>query len=77
MAKLFDAIKDAILNPTIKQKEAYGRLFHTLSAAGFIGAVTVSFTETQVSVYNVVRVAILPLVGVLFLIAGALLSKGE
>lgn len=77
MAKLFDEIKDAIINPTIKQKEAYGRLFHTLSAAGFIGAVTVIFTENQASAYNVARVAALSLTGVLFFVMGALLSKGE
>ena len=37
------SFKQALATPTIKQKEAYGRLAHTLCAACCVGAVSVTF----------------------------------
>jgi len=71
------AIRDAFLAPTLKQKEAQGRFFHTLSAACIIGATTVIFTEAEVTAYIAFRVAALIAVGVLPFTVGSILSKGE
>lgn len=74
---LLEETKKAFRTPTLKQKEAYGRLSHTLSAASLIGAVTVMFTETQATAYVVSKVAALVFWGVLLFWVGAILSKGE
>lgn len=74
---LLDETKSAFRTPTLKQKEAYGRLSHTLSAASLIGSVTVMFTETEATAYVVSKVAALVFWGVLLFWVGAILSKGE
>ncbi len=74
---LLQETKSAFRAPTLKQKEAYGRLSHTLSAASLIGAVTVMFTETHATAYVVSKIAALVFWGVLLFWVGAILSKGE
>lgn len=74
---LLQETKSAFRTPTAKQKEAYGRLMHTLSAASFIGAVSVMFSETQASLYVVTKISALVIWGVLLFWVGAILSKGE
>lgn len=69
--------KSAFRNPTLKQKEAYGRLAHTLSAASLVGAVTVMFTETVATPYVVAKIGALVFWGVLLFWTGAILSRGE
>lgn len=76
-SKLLDETKSAFSTPTPKQKEAYGRLSHTLCAASLAGAVTVMFTETHASPYVVSRIGALVFWGVLLFWVGAILSKGE
>jgi len=49
-------IRSAFRTPTAKQKEGYGRFFHTLSAASFIGTVTVQFSRTQAVSAGIVKV---------------------
>jgi hypothetical protein len=76
-SQLLADLGGALLSPSAKQKEAYGRFFHTLSAASIIGAITVAFSETHASWYVVSRVAALSSWGVVLFCAGALFSKGE
>lgn len=69
--------KIAFRTPTVKQKEAYGRLSHTFCAASIIGAITVIFTENVVTLFVLAKVVALILWGILLFWSGALLSKGE
>ena len=69
--------KIAFRTPTVKQKEAYGRLSHTFYAASIIGAITVIFTENVVTLFVLAKVVALILWGILLFWSGALLSKGE
>ncbi len=64
----------AFRSPTLKQKEAYGRFCHTLSAASLIGAATLFFTESQAS--YVFRESIMILTGVLLFAVGAVFCQG-
>jgi hypothetical protein len=70
------ATQAALTDPTVKQKEAYGRFAHTLAAAAVIGEVTLIFAEGApwASVWRIVGLA---LSGVTCFVGGALLSKGE
>lgn len=74
---LLEETKNALRTPTLKQKEAYGRLSHTLSAVSMVGAVTVMFTEANVTIHVVSKIGALVLWGVLLFWVGAILSKGE
>lgn len=75
--KLLQESKLAFRSPTAKQKEAYGRLAHTLCAASLVGSVSVMFTETTASLYAFFKVAALLFWAVLLFWIGALASKGE
>ena len=77
LIKLRDELKSALRTPTLKQKDAYGRFSHTLSAASFVGAATVMFAETHASLYAVGRIAALIFWAVVLFVIGAILSKGE
>ncbi len=70
-------VKNALRTPTLKQKEAYGRLAHTLCAACMIGFVTVIFTESLLTANHLARLCGLLLMGIVLFASGALLSKGE
>lgn len=70
----------AFKSPTLKQKESYARLLHTLSAACIIGAVTLIWSADgppHLTWSIAFRSATLILGFVVTLISGALLSKGE
>ena len=75
--QLLKSIQMAFVAPSLKQKEAYSRFFHTLSAACFIGSVTVFFGESSVNTYTIARVMALIFWGVITFIIATLLSKGE
>lgn len=77
LVMLLGETKSAFRSPTLKQKEAYGRLCHTFCAASLIGAVTVIFTETYVTQFALFKIAALIFWGVLLFWIGAILSKGE
>ena len=77
LKKLLDDTRRAFRTPTVKQKEAYGRLSHTFCAASMIGAITVMFTEKDASLPVLAKIAALIFWGVLLFWTGALLSKGE
>ena len=75
--KLLVETMSAFRTPTLKQKEAYGRLSHTFCAASMIGAVTVIFTETHAALFVLAKIAALIFWGVLLFWTGAILSKGQ
>lgn len=77
LKRLIVETKGAFRTPTLKQKEAYGRLSHTFCAASMIGAVTVIFTETHATMFVLAKIAALIFWGVLLFWTGAILSKGE
>lgn len=77
LKQLLHETKCAFRTPTLKQKEAYGRLSHTFCAASLIGAVTVTFTEANFTMASVGKVGALIFWGVLLFWTGAILSKGE
>ena len=77
LEKLFAEMRGALSTPTLKQKEAYGRLSHTFCAASLIGAVAVIFTEAHATLLVQSKIAALVFWGVLLFWTGAILSKGE
>lgn len=76
---IVNALAEALKAPTPKQREAYGRWTHTLSAAATVGAVTVMFGKTSASDfwYELAKVGALFFWSVILFIAGAILSKGD
>ena len=67
----------ALRRPTAKQREAYGRLLHTLSAASLTGAAVILGTAWPYRLWDVVRLLILTALGVWLFLHGAVMSKGE
>ena len=65
-------VHNALLRPTVKQTEARARYFHTLSAAALIGGTTLAFTEGQMTLYLLARVAVAFALAVALFVAGAL-----
>jgi hypothetical protein len=70
-------LKNAFSAPTLKQKEAYGRFCHTLSATALVGAVTVLHLDIEPTWYITKRFIALVLSAVVLFVVGAMLSKGE
>ena len=68
------ALQDAFVTPGGKQREAYARFLHNLSAACFIAATSILFT---VNSYGAAHVAALLAIGVICFLAGAVLCKGD
>ncbi|MDB5819945.1 MAG: hypothetical protein JWQ11_3585 [Rhizobacter sp.] len=68
------ALIEPVLNPTGKQKESYARFFHTLSAACFIGTVTVTYSAENAWVG--LRSVTLGVMGAVFFLFAAPLAKG-
>jgi hypothetical protein len=79
LKNLLTSVGVALKSPTLKQREAYGRWTHTLSAAATVGAVTVMFGRTAASDfwYDLAKVGALFFWSVILFIAGAILSKGD
>jgi hypothetical protein len=68
--------RDVVLSvaaPSEKQREAYGRLAHTLTAACAIGSFTLAWTSADGTIYNVWRVVGLASLGLLLFFVGSLL----
>lgn len=76
---LLGVLSPTLKQPTGKQKEAYGRLMHTLCAASWIGAITIMFSEPSKNSiwYHYSQAVALMVVGAVLFLAGAILSKGE
>jgi len=79
MRESLSTLQDALLAPTLKQKEAYGRWMHTMSAAAIVGAVTIMFASKPAGAfwYDFMKVIALLTIGSALFCAGAILSKGE
>ena len=71
------ALVRALRSPTAKQREAYARYCHTLSAAVLIagGAIPFAAAETDPSV--ILRVAVASIVALLLFVWGALLLEEQ
>ena len=74
---LLTSIQSAFRTPTLKQKEAYGRYSHTISAACCIGAVTIGFSESSATANTTEKVTALVFWAVVLFLVGSILSKGE
>ena len=59
-----------LVTPNAKQKEAYSRYCHTLSAAGVIGALTLVFSESPMTAFIGVRATTMFVLALLLLITG-------
>lgn len=75
--KLRRELASAFRTPTGKQKEAYERFCHTLSAAAVIGVVTVVHMDNHLTVFIAERAIALVFSAVVLFVIGAALSKGE
>jgi hypothetical protein len=75
--KLRHELNDAFKTPTTKQKEAYGRFCHTLSAAAIVGLVTVVHMDSELTPFIAKRAFALVVCSVILFAIGAALSKGE
>ena len=59
-----------LVTPNAKQKEAYSRYCHTLSAAGVIGALTLVFSESLMTAFIGLRATMMFVLALLLLITG-------
>ena len=64
-------------SPRAKQKEAYARYCHTLSAAGVIGSLTLVLSESPLTGFAALRGAAMFISAVLLFVAGAFLSRED
>ena len=71
MRNLLAMFKAALLRPNPKQKEAYGRVFHNLAVASFVGFVTFGYSG------QIRKAAMLLLASMILFVVGGILSKGE
>ena len=76
--RILGSTRQALWFPSVKQKEAYGRLAHTLCAACIVGAVSVSFTDNGLMpYYTAMKLSALMFWSILLFWTGAILSKGD
>ena len=69
------ALWDMLRSPRAKQKEAYARYCHTLSAAGVIGSLTLVLSETTLTGFAAVRSVAMFIAAVLLFVPGAFLLR--
>lgn len=77
MRDVLSSFKQALAAPTIKQKEAYGRLAHTLCAVCCVGAMSVTFGSAFSMWVATWYLFFLVIWGLVLIVAGAILSQGE
>lgn len=77
--EFLQAVAELLMSPTSKQKEAYCRWLHTLSAACIVGAVSIAFTKSPAQDFwtEMAKVVSLVFWAVILFIGGAILGKGE
>jgi len=68
------ALRDAFVTPSVRQREAYGRFLHNLSAACVIADTSLVFTDNR---YGIPHLAALLAAGVVCFVGGALLCRGD
>lgn len=71
-----ERIKQAFISPNGKQKEAFGRFFHTVSIACLVGSVTVTVAEPSLT-YQGYKIGLLMVCFAMSFILGSIFSKGE
>ena len=69
------ALRVAISSPSARQKEACARYCRTISAAGLIGAATVTFSDSPLTMSVVLRAISMLLVAVVLFLFGMFLNK--
>jgi hypothetical protein len=72
LKQLWRDVVRSLTTPGAKQRDAYGRLAHTLTAACAIGSFTLAWTGPAGTVHNVWRVVGLSTLGLLLFFAGSL-----
>ena len=71
----FTALGLALRSPNLKQKEAYARYSHTLSAAVLIAGGAVPFTSNEFTISVILKAAAASVLAIALFGAGALLLK--
>jgi len=61
----------------VKQKEAYARYCHTMSAAALIGATTLLFSDVPLTISAALRAMAMLVICVVLLLSGTLLNAEE
>jgi hypothetical protein len=64
-------------SPMARQKDAYARYCHTLSAAGVIGSLTLVLSEATLTGFAAVRSVAMFIAAVLLFVAGAFLLRED
>jgi hypothetical protein len=77
LKKLFAPLKTVLVEPNAKQREAYGRIFHNLTVACVIGAVSLGYSAPPAGETYVWRIVELVALAGVFFVVGGFLSKGE
>jgi hypothetical protein len=75
--KLLIKIRDSLVRPTVRQREAYGRFTHTLSAASIVGAFTIAWTGSGWTFQKLGKVGGLAWVGLVLFLAGSIALRIE
>ena len=75
IAARFGALRRSLISPSVKQKEAYARYCHTMSAAALIGAMTVFFSDSPLTISAGFRAAAMLVVGVILFLTGMVLNE--
>lgn len=76
IANWLTALGVMLVTPNTRQKEAYARYCHTLSAAAAIGSLTLAFTESSMGSVALRSLTLL-VTGVLLFIFGVLVLREE
>jgi hypothetical protein len=72
--RFLEALRAALVAPTFKQLEAYGRFAHNLAAACVVAGMSILFTEND---YGLRHIVALFIAGLSCFVFGALMSRGE
>ena len=77
LTERFLALWTVMLSPNVKQRDAFARYCHTLSAAGTLGALTLIFSEAPITYSIAWPATAMFLVAVLLFVFGALVLEEE
>ena len=67
----------ALRAPSDRQKDLYARYCHTLSAAGIIGAISLVFADSEMTLSVLLRSSTMFVAAVVLFVTGALLTREE
>jgi hypothetical protein len=77
IAARFRALRRSLISPSVKQKEAYARYCHTLSAAALIGAMTLFFSDSPLTASSATRGGTLLVFSVILFLFGPLFTEED